>query len=60
MKFSARGLYAAAAVAVCACVVPAARAASPHIGYIYPSGIQAGTTNRVIIGGQAMRGVRSQ
>ena len=27
-------------------------AVDPYIGYIYPSGIQAGTTNRFIIGGQ--------
>ena len=40
------------------CVVSAAHAASPHIGYIYPSGIQAGATNRVIVGGQFMWGVR--
>ena len=27
-------------------------AADPHVGYIYPCGIQAGTTNRFIVGGQ--------
>lgn len=27
-------------------------AADPYVGYIYPSGIQAGTTNRLIVGGQ--------
>ena len=30
------------------------RAADPYAGYIYPAGIQAGTTNRFIIGGQNM------
>ncbi|MBR6586562.1 MAG: hypothetical protein IKK82_04000 [Kiritimatiellae bacterium] len=28
--------------------------ADPYAGYIYPSGIQAGTTNRFIVGGQNM------
>lgn len=27
-------------------------AVDPYVGYIYPSGIQAGTTNRFIVGGQ--------
>ncbi len=27
-------------------------AADPYVGYIYPAGIQAGTTNRLIVGGQ--------
>lgn len=27
-------------------------AADPYVGYIYPAGIQAGTTNRLVIGGQ--------
>ena len=58
MKLSARGICAATAVTACMCVVSAAHAASPHIGYIYPSGIQAGATNRVIVGGQFMWGVR--
>ena len=31
-------------------------AADPYAGYIYPAGIQAGTTNRFIIGGQNMWG----
>ena len=34
-------------------------AVDPYIGYIYPSGIQAGTTNRFIIGGQAIAGARN-
>ena len=29
-------------------------AADPYAGYIYPAGIQAGTTNRFIVGGQKM------
>jgi hypothetical protein len=28
--------------------------ADPYVGYIYPSGIKAGTTNRFIVGGQGM------
>ena len=30
-----------------------AHGADPYVGYIYPCGIQAGTTNRLIVGGQA-------
>ena len=37
-------------IALFACT--AGSAADPYAGYIYPSGIQAGTTNRFIIGGQ--------
>ena len=33
-------------------------AADPYAGYIYPAGIQAGTTNRFIVGGQNLWGVR--
>ena len=33
-------------------------AADPYVGYIYPSGIQAGTTNRFVIGGQNLRDVK--
>ncbi|MGN0846421.1 MAG: hypothetical protein ACI4RA_03440 [Kiritimatiellia bacterium] len=29
-----------------------ARGADPYVGYIYPAGVQAGTTNRLIVGGQ--------
>jgi hypothetical protein len=58
MKLNARCVSSAAVMAACACAVFAACAASPHIGYIYPSGIQAGATNRVIVGGQFMWGVR--
>ena len=32
--------------------------ADPYVGYIYPSGIQTGTTNRFIIGGQGMWRIR--
>ena len=35
------------------CTWVAAQAADPYVGYIYPCGIQAGTTNRLIVGGQA-------
>ena len=35
------------------CLLAAAGfAADPYAGYIYPSGIQAGTTNRFVVGGQ--------
>ena len=33
-------------------------AADPYIGYIYPCGIQAGTTNRLVIGGQNLYRIR--
>ena len=33
-------------------------AADPYAGYIYPAGIQAGATNRFIIGGQNLWGVQ--
>ena len=33
-------------------------AADPYAGYIYPAGIQAGTTNRFIIGGQNLWNVK--
>ena len=32
--------------------------ADPYVGYIYPCGIQAGMTNRLIVGGQGLAGVR--
>ena len=31
-------------------------AAEPWMGYVYPSGLQVGTTNRFVIGGQALNG----
>ena len=37
----------------------AAPGADPYAGYIYPAGIQAGTTNRFIVGGQGLGGLRS-
>ena len=43
-----------AMLAVLACGV---LLADPYAGYIYPAGIQAGTTNRFVIGGQNMWGV---
>ena len=36
-----------------------AQGADPYVGYIYPCGIQAGTTNRLVVGGQFMWGVRT-
>ena len=33
-----------------------AQGADPYVGYIYPCGVQAGTTNRLIVGGQAFSG----
>ena len=30
----------------------------PYVGYIYPCGIQAGMTNRLVVGGQGLGGVR--
>ena len=30
----------------------------PYVGYIFPAGIQAGTTNRFLLGGQFLRGVK--
>ena len=42
------------ATAILLAAGPVAFAADPYAGYIYPAGIQAGTTNRFIIGGQNM------
>lgn len=33
-------------------VTLAGMGADPYVGYVYPAGIQAGTTNRLIVGGQ--------
>ncbi|MBR4652241.1 MAG: hypothetical protein IKO72_02690 [Kiritimatiellae bacterium] len=35
----------------------AGMAADPYVGYIYPCGIQAGTTNRLMVGGQGFWGI---
>ncbi len=32
--------------------------ADPYVGYIYPCGIQAGATNRLVVGGQGLGAVR--
>lgn len=50
-----RALFLAAAVLAArgACF-----AADPYVGYIYPSGIQAGSTNRFLVGGQNLRNLR--
>ena len=37
---------------------PAARSADPYVGYIYPAGIRAGTTNRVVVCGQFFWNIR--
>lgn len=36
----------------------AAHGADPYVGYIYPAGIQQGTTNRFLVGGQGLRNVK--
>ena len=51
MKRSLCGLFAFAGTSL-VCL------ADPYVGYIYPSSIQAGTTNRLIIGGQALNGAQ--
>ena len=33
-------------------------AADPYVGYIYPAGIRAGTTNRLVLGGQNLNRVK--
>ena len=45
-----------ASAAALALAVATAPAAGPYVGYIYPSGVQAGTTNRLVIGGQGFWG----
>ena len=44
--------------AVSALVSSALCAADPYVGYIYPSGIRAGETNRLVIGGQNLNRIR--
>ena len=44
----------ALAALLCVAFTAAANAADPHAGYFYPAGIQAGTTNRILVGGQNM------
>ena len=44
----------ALAALLCVAFTAAAKAADPHAGYFYPAGIQAGTTNRILVGGQNM------
>ena len=46
-------------LALASALALAASGADPYAGYIYPAGIQAGTTNRFIIGGQGLGGLRS-
>lgn len=52
MKTSAI-VFTVSALAACAL-----SAADPYVGYIYPSGIQAGTTNRLVIGGQNLNRIK--
>ena len=42
-----------------AAVAAWAQGADPYVGYIYPCGIQAGTTNRLIVGGQFLWSTRT-
>ena len=44
--------------AISATVLSASAASDPYVGYVYPSGIQAGATNRLVIGGQNLNRVR--
>ena len=39
-------------------LVPVCAARDPHVGYFYPAGIQAGTTNRILVGGQNLLRLR--
>ena len=36
-----------------------AQGADPYVGYIYPCGVQAGTTNRLVVGGQFLWSTRT-
>ena len=42
----------ASAALLCVALPSAGFSAEPHVGYIYPAGIRAGTTNRFVVGGQ--------
>ncbi|MBR2838455.1 MAG: hypothetical protein IKE55_06720 [Kiritimatiellae bacterium] len=46
------------AAALAASLALAALGADPYAGYIYPAGLQVGTTNRFLIGGQGLWNVR--
>ena len=54
MDMGARSLVFAAS----AFALAALQAADPYVGYIYPAGIQAGATNRLVIGGQNLNRVK--
>ena len=43
------------ALVLAALLAGTAWAADPYVGYIYPAGVQAGTTNRLVVGGQFLR-----
>ena len=47
-----------AAFAACTAFATVAIAADPYVGYIYPAGIQAGTTNRLVVGGQNLNRIK--
>lgn len=52
-----RELYRTLSLAVAAAAsVLTLNAADPYVGYLYPSGIRAGTTNRLVVGGQILGG----
>lgn len=51
---STPSLLGTAVFAACLC-----HAADPYVGYVYPAGVQAGTTVRLVVGGQALQGVGS-
>jgi hypothetical protein len=46
------------ASAVFAALLASAAHADPYAVYFYPCGIQAGTTRRIVVGGQGLRGVK--
>ena len=48
--------HAACALPLLLLVAATASAADPYVGYVYPAGLQAGTTNRLVVGGQGFWG----
>jgi hypothetical protein len=45
-------------IVFCFLLLAASAAAAPQAAYYYPCGIQAGTTNRIVVGGQGMWGLK--
>ena len=45
-------------VAVVASFLAVSASAAPQAAYYYPCGVQAGTTNRIVVGGQGLWGLR--